>query len=203
MGSSEQTTGGYNGGGATGKYGSYFGGSGGGATDFRLISGNWQDPSSLDSRLMVAAGGGGFGRYSSSYRPGGYAGGLLGAGVAECNVNGDGGGGSQTAGGAGSTCNSPNGVPGNFGSGGSSPSNIAAGGGGGGYYGGASGGDSTFYHGSGGGGSSYISGHQGSIAIKAAGDRSLWLQADNVTACKADSVDPERSRGHPRPRASR
>ena len=190
VGSSGQTTGGYNGGGATGAYGSDYGGAGGGATDFRLSSGNWDDPTGLDTRIMVAAGGGGFGRFLSSYRPGGYAGGLLGAGVAECNVNGDGGGGSQLAGGAGSTCNSPDGVPGSFGVGGSSPSNIAAGGGGGGYYGGASGGDSSFYHGGGGGGSSYISGHLGSIAIKAAGDRTPRLQADNTTPCQANSSDP-------------
>lgn len=33
-------------------------GSGGGASDFRLVPGNWDDPQSLYSRIMVAGGGG-------------------------------------------------------------------------------------------------------------------------------------------------
>ena len=47
----------FNGGGSAS--GSYY--AGGGATDVRLISGSWNDPSSLESRLMVAAGGAGGG----------------------------------------------------------------------------------------------------------------------------------------------
>lgn len=47
--------------------------SGGGATDFRLISGNWDDFNSLKSRIMVAGGGGGV---VSAYDKLGYAGGL-------------------------------------------------------------------------------------------------------------------------------
>lgn len=38
-------------------------GGGGGATDIRLISGNWDNFESLKSRIMVAAGGGGMSRY--------------------------------------------------------------------------------------------------------------------------------------------
>ncbi len=47
--------------------------SGGGATDFRLISGNWDDFNSLKSRIMVAGGGGGV---VSAYDRLGFAGGL-------------------------------------------------------------------------------------------------------------------------------
>lgn len=47
--------------------------SGGGATDFRLVSGNWDDFSSLKSRIMVAGGGGGV---VSAYDRLGFAGGL-------------------------------------------------------------------------------------------------------------------------------
>ena len=59
----------FNGGGSAS--GSYY--AGGGATDVRLISGSWDDPASLQSRLMVAAGGAGGG--SSA---GGVGGSLIG-----------------------------------------------------------------------------------------------------------------------------
>lgn len=54
----------YNGGGS----GCY--GSGGGATDIRLQNGLWDDFDSLKSRIMVAAGGGGQGGQSSTYKGG-------------------------------------------------------------------------------------------------------------------------------------
>ena len=47
-------------------YDKYFGNSGGGASDIRLINGNWNDKSSLISRIMVAGGGGGDGIYDYS-----------------------------------------------------------------------------------------------------------------------------------------
>ena len=47
-------------------------GAGGGATDIRLVSGNWNDFESLKSRIMVAAGGGG-----ASWKTAGGAGGGL------------------------------------------------------------------------------------------------------------------------------
>ena len=50
----------FNGGGKTLQYtgGSTYYGSGGGATDVRLVSGDWDNISSLISRIMVAAGSG-------------------------------------------------------------------------------------------------------------------------------------------------
>ena len=55
------SNGGYNGGGYTLQYtgGNTYYGSGGGATDVRVVSGSWNTTSSLISRIMVAAGGGG------------------------------------------------------------------------------------------------------------------------------------------------
>ena len=56
---------------------------GGGATDFRLMSGAWNSSTSLNSRIMVAAGGGGATNYGISAvggptTTGGYGGGLIG-----------------------------------------------------------------------------------------------------------------------------
>ena len=73
-----------------GNYGSGNAGSGGGATDFRLVTGAWNDDLSLDSRLMVAAGGGGAAR-SGVNHPGQHAGGLKGAGTADYYAAGGGG----------------------------------------------------------------------------------------------------------------
>ena len=50
--------------------------SGGGATDIRIISGAWDDSTSLNSRIMVAGGGGGGSK--SSGTPGGVGGNLIG-----------------------------------------------------------------------------------------------------------------------------
>ena len=65
----------YNGGGAPG--GSYNSMAGGGATDFRLTSGNWNDSKSLASRIMVAGGGAGSDLYISGSN-GGFGGSLIG-----------------------------------------------------------------------------------------------------------------------------
>jgi type II secretory pathway pseudopilin PulG len=111
---------------------------GGGATDVRLSSGNWNNITGLNSRIMVAAGGGA--GYNSG--PGGALTGMNGS-VAT--------GGTQTTGGT------QEGAYGNgtFGVGGNGC------GGGGGYYGG---GGATCAGGSG-GGSSFISGHTGCNAV--------------------------------------
>ena len=111
---------------------------GGGATDFRLTSGEWYDFESLKSRIMVAAGGGGA-RYS------GYGGALIGgAGYAsdpEIPQNADGKGGTQTQYYFGYATRSTS-IAGN------------------GYYSGQSGQGRNA-----GGGSSFISGYPGCIAI--------------------------------------
>lgn len=130
-----------------GGFGSQNGVPGGGATDIRLISGDWDDFESLKSRIMVAAGGG-----TSCYNKEGYGGGLIGGTAILNNING-GTGGTQTSPGiTNHSCASEA----KFGIGGS------CGGGGGGYYGGAG---SAYIYGGGGGGSSFISGHNGCDAI--------------------------------------
>lgn len=159
------------------------GSTGGGATDVRVVSGNWNSFASLKSRIMVAAGGGG-----ASYRnitsdtdakmygvgDGGAGGGLVGydgdalayeasVGYSSADAHYIGGGAIQSAGGVTKQYNSANTLinpiitGGGFGKGVSS--NTHAGGGGGWYtgsYGNAAGG---------GGGSSYISGHNGCEAV--------------------------------------
>ena len=181
--------GGWNGGG-TGSAANQEGTGGGGATDIRLSSGNWNDFNSLKSRIMVAAGGGGSGlnggpNNKDNGGEGGTLNGIEGYDFTEWWVDGynywAATGGTQTAGG-----NSNNTIEsiainnnkviiatsgvnkGGFGYGGSNLANIqygfqhGASGGGGGYYGG---GASTRGHGGGGGGSSFISGHTGCNAI--------------------------------------
>lgn len=150
--------GGYNGGGnanndghaANQRYG------GGGATDVRLVGGEWNLFDSLKSRIMVAGGGG---SWSQAPYYGGSAGGLYAYGDESEQ---SGGGGSQTSGGAGKTGLYGTSQTGGFGFGGDGVSYAS--GGGGGYYGGGGGArDKT--DGSGGGGSSFISGHDGCDAI--------------------------------------
>jgi prepilin-type N-terminal cleavage/methylation domain-containing protein len=157
--------------------------SGGGATDIRLTSGVWDDTTSLRSRIMVSAGGGGTGgngNYSST-GAGSYGGALTGLNGTYYSGHGDvsqyGRGGTQTAGGvAGTNMSGGTGIPyaGSFGKGGqndSTSSSAGAGGGGGGYYGGGAGG-ATGSAGSGngaGGGSSFISGYTGCNAVDASG----------------------------------
>lgn len=135
----------YNGGGQ----GYSGGGDGGGASDFRIAGGAWNDSSSLKSRILVAGGGGG----SDLYSQGGAGGGLVGQSNLYPQTGGIVTGGSQTSGGV-------SGVPagnGAFGIGGGDGT-VDAGGGGGGYYGGASG---YGGHCAGAGGSSYVSGYSG------------------------------------------
>ena len=154
---------------------SRFWSSGGGASDIRLISGNWNNFNSLKSRIIVAAGGGGIFYEKDTYEDGGYGGTLTGGDAIITSSYpgfGTGGrGGTQTSGGY--DYQGPNGYIsignyscGQFGVGGyrnDTYSNglYCASGGGGGYYGG---GGSAHVH-SAGGGSSFISGHTGCNAI--------------------------------------
>ena len=129
--------GGYNGGGNAPMVGSS--GSGGGATDVRTLSGNWNED--LTSRIMVAAGGGGGGAGGTRYA--GHGGALVSSSSSAYGFV------------SGATQNSA-GDFGGFGYGGSSPG--GSGGGGGGWYGG---GCHATNDTSGTGGSSYISGFEG------------------------------------------
>lgn len=97
--------GGYNGGGGNYNSKGTASYSGGGATDVRLTSGTWNDITSLRSRIMVAAGGGGhYGYNPATYS--GSGGGLTGyGGTAHPIVGYRGNGASQTAGGSGSKQN--------------------------------------------------------------------------------------------------
>jgi hypothetical protein len=157
------------------------GGIGGGATDFRLKNGEWDNATSLNSRIMVAAGGGGggsdldVGAYKGAN--GGCGGGLTGGEGLVTRAAGHtdnytkAGGGTQTKGGE---CSGP--YPGYehytyggvFGKGGYM--RFHGGGGGSGYYGGGAG-NTKFLRGvitAGGGGSSFISGMTGCVAINPA-----------------------------------
>ena len=128
-----------------------------GATDVRLISGNWDDQTSLASRIIVAAGGAGYNAYNSGYRggPGGALTGITGAGDSPTT------GGTQIS--AGVSYGNDATKNGFFGKGGFG--DDWGGGGAGGYYGGAGGRNSSTGNG-GSSGSSFISGHVGCVAIK-------------------------------------
>ncbi|MCX8074014.1 MAG: glycine-rich protein [Clostridia bacterium] len=147
---------------------------GGGATDVRLNSGNWNDITGLRSRIMVAGGGGG----GASSLLGGVGGNTSGGNGVRGSTGGAviGGGGTQTSGGT------SNIYTGSFGSGGSgyisnptAPNNNDGTGGGGGYYGGGGGyggvavGTQSGNAATGGGGSSFISGYSGCNAVNASG----------------------------------
>ena len=165
-------TGGWNGGGSANNVRSASG-SGGGASDIRLISGQWNNIDSLRSRIMVAGAGGGGGRYSAK---GGNGGGLTG-------TNGNGStGGTQTSGG---TSN------GKFGIGANGPTtNYGKGCGGGGYYGGGANAAGNSYYHSGSGGSSFISGMDGCNAIDENGNhtgQSIHYSGLYFTECKTQA----------------
>ena len=141
--------------------------SGGGATDIRLVSGNWDDFNSLKSRIMVAAGGGGT-NYWGIDIAGGEAGGLSGENGNARYTNSTTIGATQISGGIGyNTDRNYIGGNGLFGKGGLKNSDPYGygGGGGSGYYGGAAGGNGNNDTDSGSGGSSFISGHNGCVAI--------------------------------------
>ena len=142
---------------------------GGGATDVRLVNGNWNDEVSLRSRIMVAAGGGGATNYDEI--DGGAGGKLIGLPGNTSNTSLEHTvptGGTQTSGGTTSlfTENGKLGTAGTFGIGGNGNATYGSGGGGG-YYGGGGAGYSGDTVDTGAGGSSYISGYTGSIAVAA------------------------------------
>jgi hypothetical protein len=144
-------------------------GSGGGATDIRLVNGEWNDAPSLNSRILVAGGGGGGGYDVNGNRRGygGAAGGLTGYnGTSNNGYTASGQAGTQTAGGAGVTSGSNKSQAGSFGKG-SVSANGNVGSGGGGYYGGSGAARTSGQQaaGGGGGGSSFISGMTGCVAI--------------------------------------
>uniref|UniRef100_UPI00203FB633 glycine rich domain-containing protein n=1 Tax=Odoribacter lunatus TaxID=2941335 RepID=UPI00203FB633 len=150
---------------------------GGGATDIRLIKGEWNDFNSLKSRIMVAGGGGGSDYFASYGSNGGAAGGLNGYDGNYYRNKGSNSytiarGGSQTSGGKGGIGVSK-GKSGSFGMGGCrteySNNGSYGSGGGSGYYGGGYGHYNHYVAGSGAGGSSFISGHNGCDAINSAG----------------------------------
>ena len=122
----------------------------GGATDVRLVNGDWNNVNSLRSRIMVAGGGG------ASYADNTAAGGSNAGGLSSYAVSHSAHpsyASTQTESGTAGL----NGTKGGFGYGGTNSSSWYCSGGGG-YYGGSSGP-------SGAGGSSFISGHTGCVAI--------------------------------------
>ena len=167
----------YNGGAAsssTGCCGSSTSYGGGGSTDVRLISGDWNNTESLNSRIMVAGAGGGATAYSNAGHGGGLYGHDICASHGGCN-NDDPDNlyipSSQIQAGVErikSTGTVKTVTVGYFGKGGNgvlsedgSTGHLGGGGGGSGYYGGSGG----LANSPGQGGSSYISGHTGSVAI--------------------------------------
>lgn len=182
--------GGYNGGGNAGVQAINNDG-GGGATDIRLEKDN------LNSRIMVAAGGGGANADGTNKAGigtnGGNAGGLNGnKGSSNVNDVMSGLGATQTSGGAGAKTGITNrneGKPGGFGYGGNGQASIntptlsGGAGGGSGYYGGGSGeACAGNCGGASGSGSSFISGHTGCVAI--ASQTSISPRTANGTSCK-------------------
>ena len=171
--------------------------SGGGATDIRLTNGEWNLFISLKSRIMIAAGGGG-GAYWGNIGngAGGYAGGLIGgegkilftaypSGGEDNRILDNSTGGTQISGGL--TNNKLYTANGLFGIGGSSQGlngPTVGSGGGGGYYGGGAGYDQGWSTSAGAGGSSFISGHDGCLAID---KNSLEENINLKSGCTEDS----------------
>ncbi|TQX30419.1 glycine rich domain-containing protein [Clostridioides difficile] len=138
---------GFNGGGKTnlmGFDGYYYTRYGGGATDIRLVDGNWDNLQGLLSRIIVAGGGGGMQSTYDTSRPISYGGGHEGYNGIDSNANFSGGG-SQFQGGASRDTEE---YHSSFGKGGYGGYGV---GGGGGWYGGAG----SRYNGAAGGGSGY------------------------------------------------
>ena len=179
----------YNGGGS-GSYaslGNTTNTNGGGATDIRLINGNWNDFNSLKSRIMVAAGGGGGCDNGSSYgySYGGYGGALQGGNASIIKVSGYGElnptiGASQTSGGYNDEPTSLFGLFGIGGYGNYSGEWMYFSGGGGGYYGGGTGKAGSFIISSASGGSSYISGYDGCNSIAESSTEENIIHTGNI-----------------------
>jgi hypothetical protein len=127
---------------------------GGGATDIRLVNGNWDDFSSLKSRIIVAAGGGG--NIGPMTKPG-YGGTLTSADADGAYPQST----FPSEYGTVSGVTQTSGYSFGIGQTGNSGTNSSRSGGGGGYYGGYA------YHCAASGGSSFISGYPGCNAISA------------------------------------
>ena len=156
--------------------------SGGGASDVRLSDGTWNNMTSLLSRIMIAAGGGGEVRFDEGSKKGKAARGGFGgvyrgsdgdhsnSPVGDINNHVDSTGGTQKSGGnGGGDAEYGVGNKGSFGKGASAnpiKNEWPCSGGGSGYFGGGSGGVSASNLGSGAGGSSFVSGKEGCEAIK-------------------------------------
>lgn len=151
---------------------------GGGATDIRLINGAWNNATGLNSRIMVAAGGGSVtgAQNGASAGHGGTLYGLNGTNHSAVPAGYIGYGATPISGGtvgsnAGTATAGSFGIGGNCGVGSGDPTHRG-GGGGGGYYGG---GGSAWHTGSG-GGSSYISGYTGVSSVASSTSSSQTLQ---------------------------
>ena len=161
------SSGGYNGGGKA----YYWASPGAGATDIRLSKGIWNDTLSLASRIMVAAGGGGA-NDNINGGDGGDLNGIDGSNTdctTQCGAVASAFGATQSSGGKGL-------VDGKFGQGGSFAyltNEVDGAGGGGGYFGGGKAGGCEY---SGAGGSSFISGHEGCIAIKEPNEKTSQIE---------------------------
>ena len=151
------TGGGWNGGGSPGSSGCSY--TGGGASDVRLVSGAWNNDTSLNSRIMVAAGGAGAESGTAS------AGGAL-NGTASYNGSYA----TQTSGSAFGYATSPS---------------YDGSAGGGGYYGGTLPGRDSY---TAGGGSSFISGYTGAVAITSESDRTPRKDS-NDEECQNGTTD--------------
>ena len=179
--------------------------SGGGATDIRLVNGSWNDSSGLRSRIIVAAGAGSLSSGNGGPGESIAAGGLIGYnGTRNRCDNGTasycqfGYGATQTA--AGSSYRAGSfGIGGDGGAGGYNNSSYPypwnGGGGGSGYYGGAGGNGDTCCGsgGSGGGGSSFISGHNGCVAIESSASLTPRLDSSG-NRCANGTTDIECSK---------
>ncbi|MBQ6438374.1 hypothetical protein IJJ12_03270 [bacterium] len=190
-------TGGWNGGGYLTGGQSFYGGSGGGASDIRTISGSWNNDNSLRSRILVAGAGGGGDARAEGYGDGkgGDGGGLYGIrGQAINHTNGYGycqsSGGTQVSGGQqmcyGEIMSSK--AKGYFGAACQNPDNSdawAQSGGGSGWYGG-----SASNHSGAGGGSSYISGHTGCVGVTSLTDTTPKSGCTTGTTNNACSLSP-------------
>lgn len=145
--------------------------SGGGSTDVRLVSGNWDSFEGIKSRIMVAAGGGGTMTYYGGIGTAGDGGGLVGydGTINSGTVGRKSTGGTQTSGGLNGIINSGSAW---FGSAYYVTGMTQVAGGGGGYYAGGNGAHGSNTVGSGAGGSSFVSGHDGCNAISDASTES-------------------------------
>ena len=169
----EILNGGWNGGGMSGTdKQNDMGGSGGGGSDVRLISGAWNDMTSLASRIIVAGASGG-GAWGTQIIPTMYAGGLD-------NTNGTDGTTSQTSG-----------YAFGYGQNGKVGGGTGSAGGGGGWWGGITQnpGHNEYWN-DGQGGSSYISGHTGCVAVTSLTDTTPKAGCDTGTSDRDCSLSP-------------